>query len=359
MAGADARTVWGWYLVESSDAATVVAGAPGEGEHTSQNHPGKRRDTPCAKKAGWLGTCPLRRRFRPGNLRSSVSTLMPLSRRSFLSVLGLSGVCVATGHAASSDGGAPAAHEVLRQRGDEGSCGPCAVGNALLRGDPAGRRAFGALPGSTSDARLEALVTRYGRRPSEAYGRTRMRFEPGQGITNDDLVHLTNDLLADAGLPGVRGQWLDRQGEEAGTAHVRRIHGMLRASLARGLPAVVEIRGYAADAASAREPWTNLAAHWLALSSLDPELASEALGFGCRFADSSSGREIPAFVSAEIFRPFNATRGFRLKSDGAKEWLWVTGRPYLLLTIPDLPMYANTRANSARTLVALTYLLSR
>ena len=64
-------------------------------------------------------------------------------------------------------------------------------------------------------------------------------------------------------------------------------------------------------------------------------------------------------MNAEIFRPFNATRGFKLRADGSKEWLWLTGRPYLLLTIPDLPMYANTRPNPARTFVALTYMLTK
>ena len=280
---------------------------------------------------------------------------MPLSRRSFLSLLGLSGVGAVTARAAGGDG----THEVLRQRDNEGSCGPCAVGNSLLRGDLAGRRAFGALPGGTADARLDTLLARYGRRPSETYGAKRRRFEPGQGIANDDLLNLSNDLLADARLPGVRGQWLDRVGEEAGTAHIRRVHGLLKSSLTSGLPAVVEIRSFAADAASSKEPWVNLSAHWLALASVEPELAAEALGFGCRFADSSSGREIPAFVSAEIFRPFNATRGFRLHPDGRKEWLWLSGRPYLQLTVPDLPMYANTRAASARALIALTYLVAR
>ena len=203
------------------------------------------------------------------------------------------------------------------------------------------------------------MIARYGRRPSEVYGRTRMRYEPDLGVTNDDLVSLTNDLLADSHLPEVRGQWLDRVGQETGTAHTRRVHDLLKGSLARGLPAIVEIRGYAADAISLNDPWLNLSAHWMALSSVEPELAPEALGFWCRFADSSSGREVPAFVYAEIFRPFNATRGFRLKPDGSKEWIWITGRPFLLLTIPDLPMYANTRGNSARALVALTYLLAR
>ena len=283
---------------------------------------------------------------------------MPLSRRSFLSLLGLTGLGATTARAAGGSANATT-HEVLRQRDGEGSCGPCAVGNALLRGDPGSRRAFGALPGSTSDARLDALVARYGRRPSETYGAKRMRFEPGQGITNDDLVHLANDFLVDAKLPPVRGQWLDRVGEEPGVTHTQRVHGLLRASLGNGLPAILELRSFAADPASSKEPWLNLSAHWLALASVDAELAAEALGFGCRFADSSSGREIPAFVSAEIFRPFNATRGFRLRPDGSKEWLWIAGRPYLLLTIPDLPMYANTRGNAARTLVALTYLLSR
>ncbi len=278
------------------------------------------------------------------------------SRRTFLSLLGLSGAGALTGHAASSD---VASQEVLRQRNGEGSCGPCAIGNSLLRGDAAGRRAFGALPGGTGDARLDALVARYGTRPSEAYGKGRARFEPGQGITNDDLAYMANDFLHDSNLPGVRGQWLDRAGEETGVAHTRRVHGLLRESLARGLPAVVEIRSFAADPGSSKEPWINLSAHWLALASVEPELAVEALGFGCRFADSSSGRVVPAFVSAEIFRPFNATRGFKLRADGSKEWLWLAGRPYLLLTIPDLPMYANTRPVSARAFIALTYMLSK
>ena len=284
---------------------------------------------------------------------------MPLSRRSFLTLLGLSGVGATTGRASGGSVDRAETPEVLRQRDGEGSCGPCAVGNSLLRGDAASRRAFGALPGGTADARLEALIIRYGRQPSETYGPRRMRFEPGQGIANDDLLHLASDFLVASGLPDVRGQWLDRAGEEAGVAHTRRIHGLLRGSLTRGLPAVVEIRSFAADPTSTKEPWLNLSAHWLALASVDAELAAEALGFGCRFADSSSGREISAFVYSEIFRPFNATRGFRLKPDGSKEWFWLTGRPYLLLTIPDLPMYANTRGNSARTLVALTYLLAR
>ncbi len=278
------------------------------------------------------------------------------SRRTFLTILGLSSASALTGRAANVEGGAP---EVLRQRNGEGSCGPCAVSNSLLRGDAAGRKAFGALPGGTADARLDALVARYGAKPSETYGKGRARFEPAQGITNDDLANLANDFLRDSNLPGIHGQWLDRAGEETGVAHTRRVHGLLKTSLAHGLPAVVEIRSFAADPASSKEPWVNLSAHWLALSSVEPDLAAEPLGFSCRFADSSSGRVIPAFVNAEIFRPFNATRGFKLRADGSKEWLWLTGRPYLLLTLPDLPMYANTRPNPARAFVALTYMLTR
>ena len=222
-----------------------------------------------------------------------------------------------------------------------------------------GRRAFGALPGGTADARLDALVARYGTKPSETYGQGRARFEPGQGITNDDLANLANDFLRDSHLPGVRGQWLDRAGEETGVAHTRRVHGLLKASLGHGLPAVVEIRSFAADPGSSKEPWVNLSAHWLALASVEPDLAAEPLGFACRFADSSSGRVIPAFAHAEIFRPFGAARGFKLRADGSKEWLWLTGRPYLLLTVPDLPMYENTRPTPARTFIALTYMLQR
>ena len=72
-----------------------------------------------------------------------------------------------------------------------------------------------------------------------------------------------------------------------------------------------------------------------------------------------TGRIIPAFAYAEINRPFMATRGFALRADGGKDWHWLTGHPYILLDLPDLPLTIQTRPWHERTFVALTYMLRR
>ncbi len=250
--------------------------------------------------------------------------------------------------------------EVIEQRPDTGACGPCAVGNALLNGDEGGRRAFHLLPGGTSQERVDALIARYGTKPSETYGLRRTRFVNGAGITNEDMPFLANDVLAAAGQPPVRGEWLDQRANEDSLGQLRRVHQTCRAALAAGLPLIVEVRAFSADPSASKPAWVNLYAHWMALVGVYPEeLPAKASGFYCHFADSVTGRVIPAFAYAEFVRPFMATRGFALRADGGKDWHWLSGHPYILLNLPDLPLAIGSRPWHERTVVALTYALRR
>ena len=252
--------------------------------------------------------------------------------------------------------------EILEQQPGAGSCGPCALANALLHGDATHRRAFQTLPGTTARQRLDALIARYGARPSETYGPRRGRFVAGLGIATDDLSFLANDLLSDAGLPPVRGTWLDQLPSEQDNerAHLRRIHGLFQTALAHGLPPILELRAFTTNHAAPRDPWTNFYAHWLTLLSVDPaELAPNASGFSCRFADSFTGRVIPGFAYAERFRPFRATRGFTVQPNGVNSWHWLEGHPYVLLQLPDVPMNLESCPSQERAIIALTYLVAR
>ena len=281
-----------------------------------------------------------------------------VSRRSFLGLLGLAGLgTVPAGATGTSAGHAP---EVVTQRDDTGACGPCAVANALLNGDERTRRAFRELPGATAQDRVEALIARCGTKPSETYGPRRARFVAGAGITNGDMPFLANDFLRAAGLPAVDGEWLDQQHGEDGPGQLRRLHRTLRAALASGLPPVCEVRAFSADPSTPKPSFVNLYAHWMALVGVYPvELPPRATGFYCQFADSVTGRVIPAFAYAETVRPFMATRGFSLRADGGKDWHWLSGQPYILVNLPDLPLAIQTRPWHERTFVALTYLLRR
>ena len=107
-------------------------------------------------------------------------------------------------------------------------------------------------------------------------------------------------------------------------------------------------------------PWVNLYAHWLAILGVEPTvLPTGAGGFACRFADSYTGRVIMGFAYAELWRPFMATRGFTLKADGTKDWHWLSGHPFVLLDLPDLPLTIQTRPPGVRTFVALTFAVHR
>ncbi len=284
------------------------------------------------------------------------------SRRAFVTLLG-AGAVGALGHRADAAVGGEAlgAGVIGQSRVGEAACGPCALANSLSHGDSGTRDAFQELPGGSAEARVETLIARYGTRPSETYGPRRGRYSPDAGLTADDMPYLANDVLAAGKRPGVRGEYLDSPGSEEEHAHLRRIHGLLATSLARGMPPVVEIRAFSADPTGhGTAAWVNLYAHWLALLAVEPTtLPPRASGFSCRFADSFTGRVIPGFAYAELYRPFNATRGFTMKADGTKDWHWVSGHPYVLLNVPDLPLLTQWRPWHERTLIALTYAVHR
>ena len=250
--------------------------------------------------------------------------------------------------------------EVITQTANGGDCGPCALSNALVNGNTASRQAFRKLAGSTPRSRADTLIKQYGARPSETYGPRRGRFLEGAGLTCEDMPFLANDLLAEAKLPPVRGAWLDRQPGDSQSAQLSRLHHAFNASLANGLPPVVEVRAFAADTAATRPAWVNLYAHWLAVLGVDPvNLPTDATGFVCRFADSFTGRVISGFAHVELNRPFMATRGFSLKKDGTQDWHWLSGAPYILIELPDLPLLLQTRPWQNRTLVAMDYMICR
>ncbi len=283
-----------------------------------------------------------------------------LSRRAFLALLGTaaSGLPVSRALAAVAE---PEAGVVAQKGVGEAACGPCAVANALAHGDPATRRAFRELAPGSMEARVTALIARYGAKPSETYGSKRGRFSPDAGLTAADMPFLVNDVLAASALPRARGDWLDAQSGEDERGQLRRVHALLAGSLARGLPPVVEVRAFCADPGPGRSlPWINLYAHWLALVGVEPlTLPAGASSFVCRFADSYTGRVIPGFAYAELYRPYMATRGFSLRADGTKDWHWLSGHPFVLLNLPDLPLTIQTRPWNERTFVALTFAVHR
>ncbi len=259
--------------------------------------------------------------------------------------------------AASTDAAFRAAPDpVVFKQGPIGSmaCGPCSLYNALVAGGPRHRAAARALPGSSHEEKVRALIAGYGSVPSEVYHGKRSRYDAKRGTTSGDLVALANDYLSQQGAPAVEGRWLNRLEDETQDEQLRRVH---RAFDSAALPPVIEVRSFHADVKEKGDPlWEGLFGHFLVVRAVDPLPESEAAsGFLMHCADSYTGRMIPVFASIERFRPYTATNGFTVDEKGKEQWRWARNSPYLLLTAPDLSLRTQRADWYERSFMALTW----
>jgi hypothetical protein len=251
--------------------------------------------------------------------------------------------------AGCAGGGAPGI--VSQAAIGENACGPAAVLNALLWGRPELRAVAARLPGETAEQKVLALIERYGRRPSEAYGPPRTRYADASGVTWVDLTALVNDLLAEHGIAPLRGRYLDRSAGEALEDHVRRVHRALQGSLRRGVPALLSLRSFAPTRRSGGEgyEWSGLMGHWVTVVSVQEEVAENEKGFRFTYLDPATGKAEHGYVFCDEARNFTAAKG------DAERWEWKGDRPFLLVTAPSLRLLTQSQSWHVRTIVTVNY----
>ncbi len=237
----------------------------------------------------------------------------------------------------------------------EWACGPCSIYNTLALGNPAMAAAASRLPGATAEERVRAIIAKYGSRPSEAYLGHRPRFLPDKGMATKDLAAALNEVMADFRLPPVQADFLNVLPGESADGHLRRVHDRLAASLAAGFPPVVEFRSFSAQPKAESKDgylWEGLCAHYVVVAAVG-EVST--VGFSLRLADPYNGRLIDAFVYAERHRAFTATKDFTLDAEGKPKWEWISGYPYLLVLLPQIPLKIQKEPWHNRTTVTLAY----
>ncbi len=170
------------------------------------------------------------------------------SRRAFVTLLG-AGAVGALGHRADAAVGGEAlgAGVIGQSRVGEAACGPCALANALAHGDPATRARSGSCPGGSRGGARGSAHRPLRHEAVRNLRPRRGRYSPDAGLTADGHAVPGERRARRLGTAAARGEWLDAPGGEDERAHLRRVHGLLTASLARGLPPVVEMRAFSAD----------------------------------------------------------------------------------------------------------------
>ncbi len=235
----------------------------------------------------------------------------------------------------------------------EFACGPCAIYNTLVCGDPKLCAVAAELPGDDAFAKIRYLIDKYGLKPSEEYGGKKPRYDDKSGVTWHDLRHFVNDVLRDHQVPPVEGRYLDRDKGETPLEQLRRVHALLRESLAAGFPPILAVRSFYAKQEKDTFLWNGLCGHWVTVVDLPRSIPDREKGFRFGFADPGSGRVEYGYAYAEVVRDFTAAKG------NAERWEWISGRPFLLLTAPALPLYTQKAPWHSRTIVTLNYAVYR
>lgn len=137
------------------------------------------------------------------------------------------------------------------------ACGPAALLASFRCGGETWQKAAAALPGATDREQLGQWIRRYGLRPSAAL-KGRMRWT-GNGINVEDLVLAANEMNRPLYLPQLAHDDLFLRRGEKPDELLRRTHGRLERSLAKGIPPLLSLRRFVLRKGS----WIPLQGHFV------------------------------------------------------------------------------------------------
>lgn len=233
------------------------------------------------------------------------------------------------------------------------ACGPCCLLHSLRFGAAPARALAARLAGRDDVARVRALIAAGGAAASRDQGRGQ-RYDPASGVSGEDLEDWLNEVRAGGELPALRGEYMERQKQEAPQAQLRRIHALLRRSLRQQEPVVIHLRSFAArlDKASGAFRWEGVLGHFVVVTGVPRELAGGARSLVVEAVDSAQGRVSRLTLHVAV-RNFTAARG------NAVKWTWLKDRPFLCVTAPSIPLGRAGEPWYTRSVVVLHHAIYR
>ncbi len=122
------------------------------------------------------------------------------------------------------------------------ACGPAALLAALRSGSERWRKIPARIPGDAEKSQLLYIIRAHGLVPSASL-KKRKRWT-GEGINPEDLADIAGELAAIGGMPRPRSESLFTTRREDPGKLLRRLHGRLHDSLAKGLPPILSLRRF-------------------------------------------------------------------------------------------------------------------
>ncbi len=176
------------------------------------------------------------------------------------------------------------------------ACGPTALLNAFRFGNSDWQRASNAIAGDTDKQRIYTIIRESGMRPSNSIkGRPRWS---RKGVNIADLHDIANELTRGRFLPLMSQEVLFLKPGETREKLLRRVHGRLATSLAKGLPPVISLRRYALRRQDGGPPaWVVLDAHFVTLTAAPRKLEKDARSFPVSYIDPWGGKICQGSIS--------------------------------------------------------------
>ena len=234
------------------------------------------------------------------------------------------------------------------------ACGPSSLFNWMAHGDEQLQGILTELSSERTPVEtVQYLIDTYGKRQSATNPSVKRYGTHNGGVGSVNLMLMARELLADhlESPPNLRGEYLQRQGEESTDQHFERITDWFANSIDSGVPVILYLRRYERTSQN-RQP-RMVFGHHVVVTSLDGKLskADDGAGrIGFTFVDSSSGRTDHAElrVSAADFTVPTFTyrfEGERALTDGDLR----TGRALLEVNAPS---YESRRSSESEVMVA-------
>lgn len=193
-----------------------------------------------------------------------------------------SGLMAADPGAASNSQAPPADQLVVSGN----ACGPTALLNAFRFGNKDWQRAAEGVDGKNDRERILRIIREIGMRPSKHLpGRARWS---RSGVSVADLKDMANEMTMGKYLPQLSDEVFFPKPGETPEKTLRRIHGRLATSLAKGLPPILSIRRYALRGKPSQ--WTLVEAHFVTVTAVPKRLERGARSFDVSYIDPWGGR---------------------------------------------------------------------
>lgn len=234
------------------------------------------------------------------------------------------------------------------------TCGPCAYLNSLLY--TKNEKLLKALKGKTPEDKARDFCNRFGSLPSVYKGRPDAAYAEADGVSDFDLLAMTNKMRLESNSTQLSGAYLLRNKNEKATEFLQRVKTVINNSINAGFCPLLSIRSAKPVLeGDGTMRWNRIAGHWICIVSAK-QLSDDMLLLEA--ADSNVGKVINLVVYCGESMYAVVPMSSKYNAKGLVNWHWEKSQRCLFVCAPSLSFSRFGAKWFERNYVAAGYLIS-